>query len=172
MTQLRSGIYLQPTKWLQLVGVTQDAEVFFNHHVPNVSPYEDTWDIREAYAELGSSTEGWFDLLAGRQIFSFGDERVIGPSDWSNQGRTFDTVRVDLHPTGVKVSIFASSVIVTKDGVVDHHLQGNNLYGIYSSFAEIGYPACDALEQLMCCGASPPVKIHLSEKREATGPSG
>jgi hypothetical protein len=48
LTQLRLGIYLQPTKWLQLVGVTQDARVFFNHHVPNVSPYEDTWDIREA----------------------------------------------------------------------------------------------------------------------------
>jgi hypothetical protein len=95
------------------------------------------WDIREAYVQLGSSTEGWVDLIAGRQMFSFGDERVIGPSDWSNQGRTFDTVRVDLHQPGVKVSIFGSSVIFATDGVVDHHLQGNNLYGIYSSFTSI-----------------------------------
>jgi hypothetical protein len=160
LTQLRLGIYLQPTKWLQLVGVTQDARVFFNHHVPNVSPYEDTWDIREAYAELGSSTEGWFDLVAGRQMFSFGDERVIGPSDWSNQGRTFDTVRVDLHPAGVKVSIFASSVIVTRDGVIDHHLEGNNLYGIYSSFAKIIPHA--TLEPYILWRVAPG-DVHLSE---------
>jgi hypothetical protein len=160
LTQLRLGIYLQPTKWLELVGVTQDARVFFNHHVANVSPYEDVWDIREAYVELGSSSEGWFDVLAGRQIFSFGDERVIGPSDWSNQGRTFDTVRVDLHPTGAKVSIFASSVIVTKDGVVDHHLEGNDLYGIYSSFAKVIPHA--TLEPYVLWRVAPG-NIHLSE---------
>ena len=137
LTQLRLGIYLQPTKWMELVAVTQDSRVFFNHHVPNGPPYQNIWDIREAYLQLGSSTEGWFDIVAGRQIFSFGDERVIGPSDWNNMGRTFDTVRVDLHPHDLKVSIFASSVIIARDAVVDHHLEGNNLYGIYSGFSHL-----------------------------------
>ena len=137
LTQLRLGVYLQPTKWIELVGVTQDSRVFFNHHVPTTPSYQNSWDIREAYLQLGSSTEGWFDILAGRQIFSFGDERVIGPSDWTNMGRTFDTVRLDLHPPGVKVSLFASSVIVARNGVVDHHLQGNNLYGIYGSLSRL-----------------------------------
>jgi hypothetical protein len=137
LTQFRVGVYLQPAKWLEIVGVTQDSRVFFNHHVPNAPPYQNIWDIREAYAELGSSNEGWIDLVAGRQMFSFGDERVIGPSDWSNMGRTFDTVRLDLHPSGVKVSIFAASVINAVDGQIDHHIQGNNIYGIYSSFARL-----------------------------------
>ncbi len=137
LTQLRLGIYLQPTKWLGLVGVAQDSRVFFNHHVPNAPPYQNSWDIREAYAQLGNSNEGWIDLVAGRQMFSFGDERVIGPSDWSNMGRTFDTVRLDLHPSGIKVSIFAASVINAIDGQIDHHTGGNNIYGIYSSFARL-----------------------------------
>lgn len=137
LTQLRLGIYIRPTKWLELVGVTQDARVFFNHHVPTAPPYQNIWDIREAYVQLGRSTEGWADLIGGRQMFSFGDERVIGPSDWNNQGRTFDTVRVDLHQPGLKVSIFASSVIFATDGVIDHHMEGNNLYGIYSSFTSL-----------------------------------
>ena len=137
LTQLRLGIYLQPTKWLEIVGVTQDSRVFFNHRLPNAPPYQNIWDIREAYAQLGNSKEGWIDLVVGRQMFSFGDERVIGPSDWSNMGRTFDTVRLDLHPSGVKVSIFAASVINALDGRVDHHIQGNNIYGIYSSFAHL-----------------------------------
>ena len=104
-------MYIQPTNWLEIVGVTQDSRVFFNHHVATAPPYQEVWDIREAYVRLGSSTEGWIDLVGGRQMFSFGDERVIGPSDWLNMGRTFDTVRVDLHHPGVKVSIFGASVI-------------------------------------------------------------
>jgi hypothetical protein len=160
LTQLRIGIDIQPTKWFKLVGVTQDARVFFDHHVPNAPPYQNIWDIREAYVQLGSSTEGRVDLIAGRQMFSFGDERVIGPSDWSNQGRTFDTVRVDLHRPGVKVSIFASSVIFATDGVIDHHLQGNNLYGIYSSFTSI-IPHATFEPYILWRVA--PGNVHLSE---------
>jgi hypothetical protein len=137
LTQLRLGIYLQPTKWLGFVGVTQDSRVFFNYRVPDAPPYQNIWNIREAYAQLGNSNEGWIDLVAGRQMFSFGDERVIGPSDWSNMGRTFDTVRLDLHPPGFKVSIFTASVINAMDGQIDHHIEGNNIHGIYGSFAHL-----------------------------------
>src|SRR4030081_2700524 len=45
------------------------------------------------------------------------------------------TPRLDVHPSGVKVSIFAASVINTVDGRIDPHIQGNKIYGIYSSFA-------------------------------------
>jgi hypothetical protein len=62
---------------------------------------------------------------------------VIGPSDWLNMGRTFDTVRLDLHQPVFKISIFASSVIFATGGVIDHHLKGNNLYGIYRSFTRL-----------------------------------
>jgi hypothetical protein len=137
LTQLRIGIYIQPAKWLKLVGVTQDSRVFFNHHVATAPPYQEIWDIREAYAQIGSSSEGWIDLVGGRQMFSFGDERVIGPSDWLNMGRTFDTIRADLHHPGVKVSIFAASVIYARDDFIAHHIEGNNIYGIYSSFTNL-----------------------------------
>jgi Alginate export len=137
LTQLRLGIYIQPASWLKFVGVTQDSRVFFNHHVANANPYQEVWDIREAYAQLGSSTEGWIDVVGGRQMFSFGDERVIGPSDWSNMGRTFDTARVDLHHSGVEISIFAASVIYALDDNIAHHIEGNNIYGIYNSFTHL-----------------------------------
>jgi hypothetical protein len=52
-------------------------------------------------------------------------------------GRTFDTVRLDLHPSGVKVSIFAASVINAVDGQIDRHIQSNNIYGIYSSLTHL-----------------------------------
>jgi hypothetical protein len=137
LIQLRLGVYIRPVKWFELVAVTQDSRIFFNQLVPSLPPYQNVWDIREAYVRLGNSGEGPADLLVGRQMFSFGDERVIGPSDWANMGRTFDTVRLDLHPKKVKVSIFAASVINAVDGRLDHHIEGNNLYGMYSSFRSL-----------------------------------
>jgi hypothetical protein len=62
-------------------------------------------------------------VLVGRQVFSFGDERVVGPSDRLNMGRRFDAVRVDLHHPGYRISMFVSSVIVGRDGVIDHYIQ-------------------------------------------------
>lgn len=56
--------------------------------IVTASPYQNIWDIRKAYVQLGGSTEGWVDLVGGRQMFSFGDERVIGPSHWQNMGLT------------------------------------------------------------------------------------
>jgi hypothetical protein len=35
--------------------------------------------------------------LVRPQFSSFGDEHVMGPSEWLNVDRTFDTIRVDLH---------------------------------------------------------------------------
>lgn len=138
LTQLRIGLYIQPNKWIKLVGVTQDSRVFFNQvHIPSAPPYQNRWDVREAYLELGNSTEGFFDFVVGREMFSFGDERVIGPSDWLNMGRTFDTLRADLHGQSWVTSLFAASVINAIDGQIDHHIEGNNLYGAYNSFRSL-----------------------------------
>lgn len=137
LTQLRVGVYIKPINWFKIVAVTQDSRVFFNHHVGNVPPYQNIWDLREAYATIGDGDSSWITATVGREILSFGDERVIGPSDWLNMGRTFDTARVDLHANGLKLAVFASSVIIARDGVIDHHMEGNNLYGLYASLGKL-----------------------------------
>jgi hypothetical protein len=134
LTRVRVNLTIQPVKWLTFFGETQDSRVFFNQIVPDAVPYQNTWDIRQAYVQIGNGKEGWADVVVGRQVLAFGDERVIGPSDWTNTARTFDAVRLDVHRTGYKVSLFASSVVIGVDGAMDHHLQGNNLYGVYGSF--------------------------------------
>ena len=137
LSRFRFNVRIQPARWLAFFGETQDVRVFFNRHVPDAAPYQNTWDIRQAYVQIGSSAEGWTDVIVGRQILAFGDERVIGPSDWTNTARTFDAVRLDVHQTGYRVSLFASSVVIGVDGAMDHHLQGNNLYGAYGSFKNV-----------------------------------
>jgi hypothetical protein len=166
LTQLRIGIYIKPVNWFKIVAVTQDSRVFFNQHVTNTPPYQNMWDLREAYATIGDSDSSWITATVGREILNFGDERVIGPSDWINMGRTFDTARLDLQRNGVKLALFAASVIVARDGVIDHHIEGNNLYGMYASFNKLIPHA--TLEPYLLWRVAP-AGLRLAENGEGLG---
>ena len=134
LDRFRLHATIQPRDWLRFHAEVQDTRIFFNHHIPNANPYEDSWTLWEGYAQVGNPKEGWVDALAGRQVLLFGDERVIGPSNWTNVSRTFDVARVDLHRAGYNVAIFASSVVPGENTDVHNALPGNNLYGVYGSF--------------------------------------
>jgi hypothetical protein len=137
LDRLRAWVNIQPKGWLRFHAEVQDARIFFNHHIPNANPYEDNWTLWEGYAQIGSSTEGWLDVLGGRQVLQFGDERVIGPSDWLNVGRTFNVARVDIHHSNNKVSVFASSVVPENNTDLHSAIKGNDLYGVYGSLETI-----------------------------------
>jgi hypothetical protein len=137
LSQLRVMLIVQPARWLQFVGETQDARIFGNRNVASAPPYQNTWDIRQAYVQLGSATDGWFDMVGGREVLSLGEERLVGPSNWLNMGRTFDLVRLNLHHAWFRLNLFASSVIVARDGVIDHHIEGNNFHGAYASLSRV-----------------------------------
>lgn len=49
-------------------------------------------DIREAYLRV-KDLAGPVDLIAGRQILAFGDQRLVGHLDWTDVGRSFDGFR-------------------------------------------------------------------------------
>jgi Alginate export len=133
LERFRLWVNIQPTAWLRFRAEVQDARIFFNHHIPNANPYQNSFSLWEGYAQLGNPTEGWVDVLAGRQALTFGDERVIGPSNWLNVGRTFNVARMDIHQSDNRVSIFASSVVPGDNNDLHNALPGNNLYGIYGS---------------------------------------
>jgi hypothetical protein len=133
LDRLRVHVTIRPRRWLRFHGEVQDARIFFNHHIPNANPYQDSWTLWEAYVQAGSSSEGWADVAAGRQVLSFGTERVIGPSNWTNVSRTFNVARVNIHHSDNEVSIFAASVVPADINDVHNALPGNNLYGVYGS---------------------------------------
>jgi Alginate export len=137
LDRLRVNVAIQPTDWLKLYGEVQDSRIFFNHHIANANAFEDSWTLWQGYIQVGSSTSVWADALAGRQVLLFGDERVIGPSNWLNVGRTFDVARVDLHHPGYAVAIFGSSVVPGSNTFLHRAIPGNNFYGIYGSFKNI-----------------------------------
>lgn len=137
LDRLRVRAIFQPKEWLSFHGEVQDARIFFNHHIPNANPFQDTWTLWEGYAQVGSSTGGWVDVVGGRQVLIFGDERVIGPSNYTNVSRTFNVARVDIHHPGYVVSLFASSVVPGDNAYLHNAVPGSNLYGVYGSFENL-----------------------------------
>src|SRR5579862_562339 len=47
LDRLRVHVKIQPEDWLIFYGEVQDARIFFNHHIPNANPYDDTWTLWE-----------------------------------------------------------------------------------------------------------------------------
>ena len=137
LNRLRVVVGIEPKDWIRFLGEVQDARIFFNNHIPSANPYRDTWTLWQGYAQVGRPKEGWVDALAGRQVLTFGDERVIGPSNWLNVGRTFDVARIDVHHPGYEVAIFGSSVVPGSNTYLHRSIPGNNFYGIYGTLQNV-----------------------------------
>ena len=137
LDRLRVNATIEPESWLLFFGEVQDSRIFFNRRVATSITYQDTWTLWQAYAQLGSSTSGWIDALAGRQELKFGDERVIGPSPWNNVGRTFDVARIDIHHPGFKLSFFSASVVPPDNATLHGTIPGDDLHGAYGSFDKV-----------------------------------
>ena len=49
LDRFRLKIAIQPKDWLKLYGEVQDSRIFFNHHIANANPFEDSWTLWQAY---------------------------------------------------------------------------------------------------------------------------
>lgn len=63
-------------------------------------------DVRIAWIE--AKDLGPFSVRMGRQIFRFGEERLVGPGEWSNVGRSFDGVSIKLDAGFYSGQLFGS----------------------------------------------------------------
>ncbi|HEU5021649.1 MAG TPA: alginate export family protein [Bryobacteraceae bacterium] len=135
LSRLKLQVTIQPTKWLKFFGEGMDARVF--EKSPALPPYQNTWDMRQAYGELGDFANG-IGLRVGRQELNYGEQRLIGASAWSNTERVFDAAVLGIHEHGVRADLFTSSVVVPATGMWDHHAQSHNLHGIYAGIDRLG----------------------------------
>ncbi len=128
--RVRLGMEIRPASWWRFYVQAQDARAFWRNTTP--PPYQDTMDLRMSYTEFGDAEKG-IGLRAGRQELNFGDQRLVGSSNWTNTARTFDAVRLRLRSGGYRVDAFASTVVQQVDGTFDRPFRGkaDNLHGLY-----------------------------------------
>lgn len=131
--RLRINIRLEPARWMRVVFQGQDARVYRNSRFAKAPPYQNGLDLRQGYVELGDAETRAVSVRAGRQELAFGEQRLAGPSNWSNTARTFDALRLTLRRGRYRLDAFAAAVVVAKDGEFDRPVAGSNLHGLYGA---------------------------------------
>jgi hypothetical protein len=120
LNRLRIGLAIKPAPWLKIYAQTQDAREWLSDRpdFPGVfgADGDDTFDLRQAYIEIADYTQCPWGLKIGRQVLEYGDERLIGPADWTNLSRTFDAVKLTYRQKDWSIDAFAGTVVVPTRG--------------------------------------------------------
>jgi hypothetical protein len=135
LQRIRVGMQVKPTHWMQFFFEMQDARVFGIE--PSLPPNQNAADLRQAYVQFGNPEGNGFTLQGGRFEMTYGNNRLVGNSWWSNAARSFDGIRAAYQQGRFRVDAFATSVVIARDGVIDHSLAGNNLYGVYATAKDV-----------------------------------
>ncbi len=152
LNRVRVGMKLTATPFVSIYLQGQDTREWGSDR-PNIiglmgAEGDDAFDLRQGYIELGNAKQG-FSGKIGRQIFLYGDERLVGPLDWANQGRTFDAVRMRYAEDKWWVEAFASSVVRFQDGTfndsdwLDDAPRDQTFSGVYFSTTALGKQTTD-----------------------------
>jgi hypothetical protein len=136
LNRFRFGMLLKPQSWFKIYTEGQDAHAFFKT-LPIATSYQDTWDLRQAFVELGGAEGQPWDVKVGRQELNFGAGRLIGKSDWRNGGRTFDAALAKLHEGRFRLSAFSSSIVALQGYGISHHQEGYDIHGLYGGIDDL-----------------------------------
>ncbi len=139
LNRIRLGVTIRPSDWLKFHLEGQDARAF-DKNPPRSSGFYDLFDLRQAYMEVGDTDKGTVALRAGRQLFYWGEGRLVADSLWSFPGRSFDAVRGTLRYNGYRLDAFAASVVqlnpATNTGFTAPSF-GNNIHGLYGGIEKL-----------------------------------
>ena len=124
LQRVRFGALFAPTPFLKFYVQGQDSREFFSDRpdIPGQLGAEgnDKADLRQAWVELGDAKSSVpLTLKVGRQLLSYGDERLIGSFDWNNIGRTFDAARLSYTGNNWSVEAFGASGVNVHAGDIN-----------------------------------------------------
>jgi hypothetical protein len=117
LQRARLGMRMAPVPWFSLY-VQGQSSFELDSDRPNDpgrlgAEGDDPIDLRLGWIQFGEDKGASVKL--GRQVLLYGDERLIGPLDWSNFSRTFDAAKVRYAAERWSLDLFTASV-VTIDG--------------------------------------------------------
>jgi hypothetical protein len=131
LQRIRLGVLWETAPWLRLAAGVQDARAP-GRRTPVPASARNPLDIFETYAEIGRPGQGW-NLRAGRQRLSFGAQRLVGPSEWSNVARLFDACRISYEQGKARLDGFVSALVQSDPNRFDGPRREIQLHGFYAS---------------------------------------
>lgn len=154
LNRFRIGMKVTPAPFFSIYVQGQDTREWDSDR-PNVigvmgAEGNDEFDLRQAFIEAGDAKKG-FSGKFGRQMLLYGDERLVGPLEWANQGRTFDAIKMRYAAEKWWVEAFASSVVKFEnytfnqsDWLDDDATRDQTFSGLYFMTTAIGKQTTDA----------------------------
>ncbi len=150
--RIRVGMEWQALPWLKIGVQGQDVRESFSDRadVPNQMGAEgdDSFDLRLAFLEFGDPQK--LSLKVGRQVLSYGDERLVGPLEWLNFSRTFDAAKIHYQEKTWWLDAFTSSVVRiheshfnTSDWLDGENTRDQIFSGLYFSTTAIPFQTTD-----------------------------
>ncbi len=127
LTRVRAAVDFTPAKWFRGQLEFQDTHALGLPLRDTAANQRDQFDFFLTYGQFLYKTSA---LTVGRQIVKFGDERVVGASDWTNNSRTWDGANVHVGSRR-SVDVFASSVVLVTPTSLDKHGPGLTFYGAH-----------------------------------------
>jgi hypothetical protein len=129
LTRLRGGMKLKPFSRMTGYIQFQDSHASWLSPQYQASDMQDPFYFRQAYLKFHYKQ---VELIAGRQELEFGDQRLIGVSDWTNTGRTFDAFDMRIGDKN-RVDLFSASVVNNPSTAFAMGWGGLNYHGVYGS---------------------------------------
>lgn len=135
LTRVRGAFDARPNSWFEMYAQFHDT------HAPGLplrdvaSNMRDNFDLRQGYINFHYKTR--VQTYIGRQMLKFGDERVIGISDWTNNSRTWDGVDLRLDYPKWKVDMFSTSVVQIHPTSLDNHGNGLSFHGAWGDIMNV-----------------------------------
>lgn len=133
LTRARGAMILTPTPWLYGYIQFQDTHALGLPLRDVASNQRDQFDFFQTYLDFKAKKS---NLFIGRQILRIGDERVVGPSDWTNNSRTWDGVDLRVGEKN-RVDLFSTSVVAVKPTSLDKHGAGLTFHGAFATLGNV-----------------------------------
>jgi hypothetical protein len=129
LERIRGGVEIRATSWLSTYVQFHDLHALGLPLKYTAANMRDNFDFRQAYVEFHLEQ---VKLFAGRQLLNFGNERVIGISDWTQTSRSFDGFDARVGDKN-RLDLFSASVVNIYPTSLDMHAGGLNYHGVYGS---------------------------------------
>ncbi|HWP37046.1 MAG TPA: alginate export family protein [Gemmatimonadales bacterium] len=128
--ELSSGLERRVSGFIQL----QDVR-FWGEESNTLTDFRaDNFDLHQGYVELRSHETGGWRLRIGRQEVGFGEERLVGPVNWTQQGRSFDGLRAGRSGSFGAIDAFAFVLTESAAPGVPHE---SEFFGAYAQLERV-----------------------------------
>ncbi len=130
LTRVWGGMTVRPARRLTAYMQFIDTHALGLPAAHVASNMRDDFDLRQGYLEVHSETA---QIYAGRREMRYGDERIIGISDYANNSRTWDGFFGHFTDKSGKdsVDLFSTSVVTIFPESLDKHGAGLTFHGAW-----------------------------------------